>query len=112
MTKSTFMIGLMLGLLSPVTNIQADDLRFSGKIPSGTTETHDPAKEDACDCCQKCKAAESPIKSAEKEGVVIKDPCRDCCQRCGKVLHPAPLDIPPDIVNKPMSPEIMDKHGR
>jgi hypothetical protein len=110
MTKCAAMIGLILLLVSPVSKSEAGDLLLTGRMPSGLTETHDPTKEDACDCCQKCKAAKSPVKSEEEEGAAVKNACKDCCNRCGKVLQPTPQDIPPEIVNKPIPQEMIDQH--
>lgn len=65
----------------------------------------DQDREAACDCCQKCKAATRNLKSQEEKsdekGVEEKDGCRDCCDKCGRIVPPAPEDVPPEIIKKP-----------
>ena len=108
MGTRTLVAGLLLLFISPLAPSHAIDLEDSGKVPSGRQELRDRSKEAACDCCQKCQAAKSPIKPKTEEGATLKDGCKDCCERCGKPLQPS-NDIPPEVIDKRIPPEIKDK---
>jgi hypothetical protein len=101
MRKYAVTLGLMLLLLSPATRARAVEMQDPGDLPPDRVEMQDKSKEDACDCCQKCKAAKKPVQSKEEaEGPAKKNGCEDCCERCGRALPPAPEESPPDIIDK------------
>ena len=99
---------LLLLLVSPLSQASAAMPENPEKLPPDRIEMQDGSKADDCDCCQKCKAAKSPIKPKTEEGATLKDGCKDCCERCGKPLQPS-NDIPPEVIDKRIPPEIKDK---
>jgi hypothetical protein len=99
MSKRTVIMGLVILLLSPLAKLEAADLQKAGIIPPAQDESLDRAKQYACDCCQKCTAAKSTIKSQAEEDSSKKDGCEECCERCGKDLTPTPA-TPPEIIDK------------
>ena len=101
MRKYALMVGLLLLCLSPVAKAEAINMEEPGKLPPGRIEMPDKSQEDDCDCCQKCKAAKKPVLPQEEEGPAIKDGCAECCERCGRALPSAPVETPPDIIDKP-----------
>lgn len=105
-------IGLMVLFAFPVTRVRAVDMQQVGIVPSLTPEMQDKSKENACDCCQKCKAAKRAIVPKEEEGQPNKDGCDDCCEHCGRVVQPAPGETPPEVIKKDVPEEILDKHER
>jgi hypothetical protein len=98
-------------LLFPLAKSGAAGLKDYGKLPAGMEEVQDKAKEGACDCCQKCKAAKKPVLSKEQEGAgaLESSGCEDCCKQCGQVLKPTPEDTPPEIIDKKSPPDIIEK---
>jgi hypothetical protein len=100
MKKYALIVGLMLLFLSPVPRAEAVDRQNAGVLPSGQPELQDRSTEDACDCCQKCKAARRPVESTEEEVPTEKNGCADCCDRCGRPMPPAPESIPPEVIKK------------
>ena len=99
MTKYAVMVALALMFAFPMARAQAGD-RQAGVVPAEPPQMQDKTKDDACECCQKCKAAKSPIKSQEEEGTELKDGCEDCCANCGQDLKPEPEATPPEIIEK------------
>jgi len=95
MGKYAVIIGLLLLFVSLEARGEVVDLRDSGMPRSDWLERQD---EDACDCCQKCKAARRPIQPEEQELPAEKNGCEDCCKRCGRPMPPAPEEIPPEII--------------
>ncbi|WP_129127731.1 hypothetical protein [Geomonas oryzae] len=83
----------------------ADEMvhRANGKfIPDQRDIESSPTQEDACECCQKCKAAQKqPTKPPTEREKETTTGCEDCCQRCGRPVQPLPEDVPPEIINKP-----------
>jgi hypothetical protein len=112
MAKKLVIIGLMLLFASPLARAEAADLDQAGILTSDKHEMQDRSKENACDCCQKCMAAKSSIKSKGDGGPAETNGCKDCCQRCGKVLQPSPEEIPPEVIEKQIPPEIRDNQKR
>jgi hypothetical protein len=110
MRLNLVIMGLMLLFVSPMTKAWAVDLKEPEKAPSGKQEMQDRSKEDACDCCQKCKAARRPIESKEEEGAAETNGCKDCCDKCGRVMHPDPKEAPPEIIEHRIPDEIKDPH--
>jgi len=96
-------------LLLSVSQSWAVELGNPGSVTTDTEVIQEQAKKDACECCQKCKAAKSSLRPKAAEGRPITDPCKDCCDRCGTVLQPAPEDIPPDVIDKRRTPDIIEK---
>ena len=92
---------LLLLLVSPLSQASAAMPENPEKLPPDRIEMQDGSKADDCDCCQKCKAAKSPITPKEEPGANLKDGCEECCDRCGKALPSVPEDSPPDIIEKP-----------
>ncbi|MCM0082413.1 hypothetical protein L4X63_12515 [Geomonas sp. Red32] len=105
-------LALLLLLWAATASCVAAPNRAAGIVPPDTPETRDPAKAGACDCCQKCKAAKSPVQSKSKEGEAVQDGCEDCCNRCGQPLKPAPLGTPPEIMEKTAPPDIKEIPGQ
>ena len=103
------LVGLMLLLVYPLTRTEAADLDQAGIVTSDKHELQDGLKANACDCCNKCMAAKSSIKSKEDEVPADKNGCQDCCQRCGKVLKSFPEENPPETIEKHVPPEIRHK---
>jgi hypothetical protein len=103
------LIGLMLLFVYPLARTEAADPDQAGIVTSDKHDLQNGLKEKACDCCQKCMAAKSSIKSKEDEGHADKNGCQDCCQRCGKVLKPSPEENPPETIEKHVPPEIRNK---
>jgi len=101
MRKYAIIIGLTLLLAIPAGRAQAVNPDEPGKLPPDRIELQDGSKEDDCDCCQKCKAAQRPVLPKQEAGADKKDGCQDCCDRCGKALPSVPEDSPPDIMEKP-----------
>ncbi|HJV37107.1 hypothetical protein [Geomonas sp.] len=101
MTRGSLIIAaaLLLAACSSSHSVRPDS---QAGIPVDHQQTlgQDKAKDDACECCQKCKAAKSSIKSKETEGQQMKDGCKDCCGNCGEVLKPAPEAAPPEKIEK------------
>ena len=76
--------------------------RGNGKfIPDQRDVEVSPTQEDACDCCQKCKAAKKETKPQLEEDTSKQTGCEACCQKCGRPVQPLPEDIPSEIINKP-----------
>ncbi|HJV65478.1 MAG TPA: hypothetical protein VJ550_07095 [Geomonas sp.] len=100
MTRHLVIVTLALFLAGTPASILAAELQTGVPVDSHHTPGQDKAKDDACECCQKCKAAKSPIKSHEKEGHPLQDGCEDCCSRCGEALKPAPEAAPPEKIEK------------
>ncbi|WP_162604872.1 hypothetical protein [Geomonas ferrireducens] len=77
--------------------------RANGKfIPDQRDVESSPTEENACECCQKCKAAQKqPTKPPTEREEATTTGCEDCCQRCGRPVQPLPEDVPPEIINKP-----------
>jgi hypothetical protein len=129
MRKLTVLIGLLLLLAAPLETVEAADLKQYGGVVTDKDEISDRRSEYACDCCQKCRAARRPVvpiegkeeKEAkeEKDGREGKDAadaantngCKDCCDRCGTAL-PAPDQVPPEIIEDRIPPELKDKPKR
>ena len=106
MGKKALLVALLL-LISPLTKAEALDLQGPGMAPPDKLGLQDGSREDACACCQKCKAAQRTIKPKEEEGPAKKtDACNECCQQCGSVAPPAPDQTPPEIIDNRMPPEI------
>jgi len=103
MAKYTVIVAVALMFMLPVARAQAADHQV-GVVPADTPQMQDKTKEGACECCQKCKAAKSTIKSQEEEGPVAKDGCEDCCAECGQVLKPEPEATPPEVIEKHVPP--------
>lgn len=108
MRKYSILIGLMLLFAATTARSEPVELQSPEEVPSDRQQMQDRAKEYACDCCQKCKAAKRPIKSKE-EGPPATNGCKDCCERCDRVLPPDPEEIPPEIIKKEVPPEIKEK---
>jgi hypothetical protein len=100
MTRYLFVVAVTFLLMSPSASLLAAESQTDAPVDIQQDLGQDKAKSDACECCQKCKAAKSPIKSEEKEGKEIKDGCEDCCTKCGEVLKPAPEATPPEQIEK------------
>ena len=49
----------------PVTRVWAVDMEQVGIVPSQTPAMQDKSEENACDCCQKCKAAKRAINGEQ-----------------------------------------------
>lgn len=109
MKKYLLLLPLVLLVAAPVKKAEAVDLHRVGIVPNDAPETQDRSKEDACDCCQKCKAAKSAIKPKHEEGPLETDGCDDCCTKCGKVLQPTQQETPPEIIERKTPPDIIDK---
>lgn len=76
--------------------------RVNGEfVPDQRDVESSPTQENACDCCQKCKAAKKETKPQLEEDTSKKTGCEDCCQKCGRPVQPLPEDVPPEIINKP-----------
>ncbi|GFO63869.1 hypothetical protein M1B72_07795 [Geomonas paludis] len=76
--------------------------RGNGKfLPDQRDVEVSPTQENACDCCQKCKAAKKDIKPHLEEDTSKETGCEECCRKCGRPVQPLPEDIPPEIINKP-----------
>ncbi|MBU5613343.1 hypothetical protein [Geomonas azotofigens] len=76
--------------------------RGNGKfLPDQRDVEVSPMQENACDCCQKCKAAKKETKPQLEEDSSKQTGCEVCCQKCGRPVQPLPEDIPPEITNKP-----------
>lgn len=108
MRTGAIVMMLSLVLMSPMGTVQAGTLE-AGKISNDPVIDHDKKQENACDCCQKCKAAKSDVETEEEEGALEGDGCEDCCTRCGKPLEHAPEETPPDIIDKKAPPDIIEK---
>jgi len=107
----TVVFALLL-LASPLARAESVEMEQAGIISSDQTEIRDRTKEYACDCCQKCKAARRPVAPKEEGGAVESNGCKDCCARCGKELQPAPGEAPPEVIEKRIPPEMLDKPKR
>lgn len=109
MGKKALLVALLLSI-SPLTKSEAVDLQGPGVVPPDKLELPDGSREDACACCQKCKAAQGTIKPKEEEGAAKKtDACKDCCQQCGSVAPSAPNETPPEIIDNRVPPEFKDR---
>lgn len=76
--------------------------RANGKfIPDQRDVEPSATQENACDCCQKCKAATKETRPQLEEDTSKTTGCEDCCQKCGRPVQPLPEEIPPEIINKP-----------
>jgi hypothetical protein len=102
-------VAIAVLLLLSVSQSWAVEIGNPGSVTTDTETIQEQSKKDACECCQKCKAAKSQLKAKEPEASPITDPCKDCCDRCGTVLQPAPEDIPPDMIDKRRTPDIIEK---
>lgn len=126
MIKLTVLIGLLLLLAAPLVTVEAADQQQYGAVVSDKDEIKDRRSEYACDCCQKCRAARRPVVpiegKEEKDGRVRREGkdaadaadtngCKDCCDRCGTAL-PAPDQVPPEIIDDRIPPELKDKPKR
>jgi hypothetical protein len=109
MTKAAVIIGLALLLLSPVAKAHSAEISAGTNSTSHGVDMQDKKQETACDCCQKCKAAKSNLKTKEDEEALEKDGCGDCCTRCGEPLTPRVDDTPPEVIEKNVPPDIKEK---
>ncbi|MBJ6749655.1 hypothetical protein [Geomonas anaerohicana] len=76
--------------------------RGNGKfLPDQSDVEVSPTQENACDCCQKCRAAKKDIKPHLEQDTGKETGCEECCRKCGRPVQPLPEDIPPEITNKP-----------
>ena len=96
---------------SSLATANAVELQPSVEERSEKREKVERSRDYACDCCQKCKAARRPVRPKQEEGTLESNGCKDCCERCGKVLPPAPEEIPPEIIQKQVPPEVKDKRA-
>jgi hypothetical protein len=101
----------MVLAVSPVVTTHAADKHEVGIVPPDDEEM-DASKREACDCCQKCKAAKSPIESSEKQPPKHKNGCEDCCGECGKELKPSQQEHPPEVIEKNIPPEVIEHKSR
>lgn len=113
MGKAVVVIGWLLVASLPA---GAADQRQTG-VPYENVEKQDQESEDACDCCQKCKAARRPVvpEAEQRKEEKLKEEgngCKDCCERCGEVLPPAPEETPPEVIEKEIPPEFKDNPKR
>lgn len=100
MTRYVVMIAVALMFALPVAPSRAAD-RQDDVVPAETPpRTQDKQKEDACGCCQDCRAAKSAIKPQDKEGANPGDGCKDCCDKCGQPLKSAPEETTPEVEKK------------
>jgi len=100
MIKHALMGGLILLAVSAPVRVTAAEPVAPEKAPSGQVELPDKTKQDACDCCQKCKAARRPANQKEEGGPAETNGCEDCCLRCGNPAPPAPGEFPPEVIEK------------
>jgi hypothetical protein len=103
MKRTVILVVLVLLSVSP-SRAESSEVahRGNGKfIPDQRDVESSPAQEDACECCQKCKAAKKETKPQLEEDTSKVTGCEDCCQKCGRPVQPLPEDIPPEIINKP-----------
>lgn len=103
MNKTVILVALVLLSVSLSRAESGDSAhRGNGKfIPDQQDVESSPTQENACDCCQKCKAATKETKPQLEEDTSKKTGCEDCCLKCGRPVQPLPEDIPPEIINKP-----------
>jgi hypothetical protein len=106
MKRFAVMIGLMLLLVSP--QARAQWVEIDEPQAPQNQEMPGQSQDEACDCCQKCKAATSDLKTQEEEGATEKDGCGDCCSRCSEPVKTLPHEPPPDVIDK-APPDIMEK---
>lgn len=102
--KRTSMLILLL-LLSPfaLSYAQSEDVvhRANGKfIPDQRDIEASPNQENACECCQKCKAAKKETMPQLEEDTSKQTGCEECCLKCGRPVQPLPENIPPEIMKK------------
>ena len=97
--------------VSPVVMTHAAEQHEVGVVPPDGEEM-DASKREACDCCQKCKAAKRPIESSEEQPPKHKNGCEDCCAECGKELKPSQQEHPPEVIEKKVPPEVIEQKPR
>jgi len=112
MGKLAVIIGLVLLVVAPLATVEAADLKQADQIADDIQGVPDRATGLACDCCQKCKAARRPVAPKEEERPAKTNGCKGCCDRCGKAMPPDPDEIPPEIIQKEIPPELKDKPRR
>ena len=112
MGKLAVVIGLLLLVAAPLTTVEAADPKQAGQVADDIQETPDRATGLACDCCQKCKAARRPVAPKEEPGALKSNGCKECCDRCGHRMPPDPDEIPPEVIEKEIPPEVKDKPRR
>ena len=113
MRKGAVVIGILLLLASPLATVEAAEPQQAGQqVPSDIQEIPDKVKGYACDCCQKCKAARRPVAPKEEPGALKSNGCKECCDRCGHRMPPDPDEIPPEVIEKEIPPEVKDKPRR
>lgn len=102
--RTLMSIALLLLLQSCVTRADGEQMshRVNGKFAPDVQDVQEsPKQEEACACCQTCKAARKPVQPDLQEDLTSKNGCDDCCQKCGRPVQPAPEQIPPEIIQKP-----------
>lgn len=109
MTRQVVIVAVALLLAGQSAWTLAAEWQTGVPVNPQQTLGQDKAKDDACECCQKCKAAKSPIKSQEKQSHPLQDGCEDCCAKCGDVLKPAPEAAPPEKIEKKVRPPEADE---
>lgn len=110
MRKLAVVAGLLLFLAAPLATVEAAGLQQAGQVTTDIEEKSDKVKGYACDCCQKCQAARRPVAPQEEAGPAKKaNGCKECCDRCGLKMPPAPDEIPPEVIEKEVPPEIKDR---
>ena len=113
MRKLAVVAGLLLLLASPLATVEAAGRQQAGQVTTDIEEKSDRVKGYACDCCQKCQAARRPVVPQEETGPARKaNGCKECCDRCGLKMPPTPDEIPPDVIEKEVPPEVKDKQRR
>ena len=112
MRRHAVLLGLMLLVASSWATVEAAGPQQAGQVSSDIEETSDKVKGYACDCCQKCKAARRPAAANEEAGPAKANGCKECCARCGHRMPPDPDQIPPEVIEKEIPPEVKDKPRR
>lgn len=80
-------------LIAPLADAAGKDVKSFAQY-STDIKKHD----EACDCCMKCRAATSDVKS-KNNGRPAANGCRGCCERCDENL-PTDKDKIPEIIKK------------